>query len=188
MTFDPARAMEEDTPTEPPKDAIKRAVEMGHVMEAAEAEVTRLTDELKAAKNFYNDIAMDKLPSLLKELGLEGITLDTGEKIDIKGDVAASITKAKHEAAMQWLIDNQFGGIIKTLVTVSFPSEEQEDAAEFAQEVMAEHDGVVFKAAVHPATLKSFVKERLAAGDSLPLDLFSVHEYSIAKLTRPRSN
>jgi len=186
MTFDLAKTIEEDT-TEIPEASLERAVQMGELMDAADAEVTRLTEELKTAKTRYNDIALESLPQLLKELGLESIKLKSGVKIEVIGGLSCSITKAKHETAMKWLTDNDFGGIIKTQVIVAFPREEQEDAEEFAARAAEEHDGVTYKAAVHPATLKSFVKEQLEAGTKLPLELFSVYEYDVAKLTRPRS-
>jgi len=187
MTFNLAQTIQNDSPTKTPVGALERAIEMGNLMAAADQEVQRLADELNDARKRYNSIAMDRLPQLLGELGLASIELANGAKIEVKGDVAASITAAHHELAMKWLVDNNFGGIIKTNVTVSFPADEQEDAAEFAARVSQEHDGVTYKAAVHPQTLKSFVKEQLAAGNPFPLDLFSVHEYSIAKLTQPRS-
>lgn len=186
MAFNLEDAIAQDTTAPPPKDALKRAILMGELMVQADKEVNRLNDELKIAKARYNKIAMDTLPTLLKELKLAFIGLENGVMIEVKGDLSTSITKVNHDLAMAWLIDNKFGGIIKTNVTVAFSAEEQEAAAEFAEATMLEHDGVIYKAAVHPATLKSFVKEQLAAGTALPLDLFSVHEYSIAKLTQPR--
>ena len=186
MTFDVSKAIENDKETETPKGSLERAIAMGNLLAEADKEVTRLTDELKEAKKTFNGIAMDKLPALLKELKLSSIELETGEKIEVKGDLNASITKANHELAMKWLIDNHFSGIIKSNVTIEFNAEDHETAAKLTSELQEEHDGVIFKAAVHPATLKSFVKEQLAAGTALPLDLFSVHEYSIAKLTQSK--
>lgn len=186
MNFNLAQAIEADTPKEASKDSLKRAVQMGELMEARDTEVQRLTDELKTAKTAYNDIALESLPQLLKELELTAIKLTNGVLIEVKGGLSCSITKAKYDLALKWLIENDFGGIIKTIVAVAFPSSQQKEATEFATETMKEHDGVVYKANVHAATLKSFVKEQLEAGTKFPLDLFSVYEYDIATLTRPR--
>ena len=185
MGFNLAQAIEDDQPVTP-VDNLTRAIQMGELMVQADSEVTRLTDELKAAKEHFNSIAMVDLPALLQELGLSSIELDTGAKIAVRSDLSAAITAAKHDLAMKWLIDNGFGGLIKTNVTVAFSAEEQEAAAEFAEAVMSDYDNVDYKAAVHPGTLKAFVKEQLAAGFPLPLDLFSVHEFSIAKLTQAK--
>lgn len=182
MTFDLAEAIEGDV--KEPEGSLERAIALGELMDAAAQEVSRLERELKDAKQHYNSIAMDRLPDLLSELGLASITLKNGATIQVVSDVSCSITKAKHDAAMKWLVDHDFGGIITTNVTVAFPVSEQEDAAQFAADVAKEHDGVIYKAAVHPSTLKSFVKEQLANGAELPLDLFSVHQYNIAKLTQ----
>lgn len=181
-TFNLTEAVENEEASTP---SLERAVKMGELMATADKEVKRLTDELKEAKKKYNAIAMDSLPELLKEIGVNSVELSDGTKIEVRSDLSASITKAKHDIAMKWLIDNDYGGIIKTNVTVAFGAEpaEQEQAAELTGALLQTYDGVSYKAAVHPATLKSFVKERLAAGEELPLDLFSVHQYSIATLT-----
>jgi len=43
------------------------------------------------------------------------------------------------------------------------------------EQLVPNYEGVDDKAAVHPSTLTSFVKERLAEGDDFPLELFGVH-------------
>ena len=43
------------------------------------------------------------------------------------------------------------------------------------------------KEAVHPATLKSFVKERMAAGASPPADMFGIFPYDKAKVKPPKA-
>ncbi len=184
MTFNIAQAIENDEETTP-KGSLERAIQMGDLMDKADIEVQRITEELKVATTYYHSIAMEALPELLKELKLKSFELSNGVLIEVISGLSCSITKTKLDAALKWLIDNDFGGIIKTSVTVVFPTDEQEDAERFAAEASIEHDGVVYKAVVHAATLKSFVKEQLAAGTKLPLELFSVHEYDIAKLKRP---
>jgi len=184
--FNLSNAVEEEECELAPEGSLERAIQMGKLMSAADEKVTRLTEELKAAKARFNGIAMDTLPTLLKELGLESIKLETGETIEVKGDLSASITAANNFAAMKWLVDNSYGGIIKTLVTTTFAANEHDLAVEFAAMVGEDHEGVVFKETVHPMTLKSFIKEQLASGGAIPLELFSVHEYSVAKLTQPK--
>lgn len=163
------------------EDLLARVVRMSDVMVRAQARVDELTEQLRLAKQDLAQIETEDLPLLMKELGLQELTLADGSKVAVKEDVNCAITEARRPEAHAWLLANGFGGLIKSEVRVAFDRGEIERAREVAEKV----GGFVVEA-VHPATLKSFVKEQRAAGTNLPTELFGIHPFDKAVLTRPR--
>lgn len=164
---------------------LQRLVELGDLMVAQEKEVARLTKELAAAKKLHLKTSTEILPDLMSEIGVDEIKLSDGSRITCTAEVDCAITESTREGAMSWLINNGFGGLIKTTVTLEFGSGEREAANELAQELAAEYENsVTLKEVVHPQTLKSFVREQMAAGAAIPMDTFNVRPYNIVKLKK----
>lgn len=134
----------------------------------------KLAEQTAKAISQLEDVA---LPEMMTQLGLEEITLDTGHKITKKKLVFASV-KDEH-TAFQWLRDHDEDSIIKNTINVSLSRGDDELAVIIEKEL--EKLGVVFerKEAVHPSTLKAFIKEALAdpnLADSLPRKAFGIYE------------
>lgn len=137
--------------------------------------------ELEESKEAYRRVVQDELPDLMRELGVESLKLEDGVTISIKEDVSASITEERRGPAHAWLRDHGFGGLIKTNVTATFSRGMEEEAARLASQIALDmHVPVDCVERVHPATLKSFIRERMEAGDKLPMELFGIHPYSQA--------
>lgn len=149
-------------------------------LEQEQAEIEQRAKDIKAA---IRQIAEDFLPTVMQEYGLSEATLANGLKVELREEVQASISEDNRAAAHCWLIENGFGGLIKTSVQVEFGRGEVDAAHVLAHELRQDHDSVLVKDVVHPATLKSFIKEQMAAGTNVPLDLFGVFPYSIAKVS-----
>lgn len=132
---------------------------------------------LKELKEQIRGLEEDKLPSMMKELQMNEIKLANGWTLKLDEKVTASITEDKRPMAMNWLVSNDFGGIIKTEVNITFDRGRVDSAREAANELSERfpENEVRAKETVHPATLLSFVKEQLGKGTALPLDIFSVH-------------
>lgn len=187
IDFDIGAASDAEANAAVTPDKLERAIKLGERMRDAGAEVDRIAVLLDTATKAYNKIAMDELPTLLRELKLKEITLADGSKIAVKKEYNAAITDERRDEALKWLTENKFGGMIKAAVTIEFPSGKEKAAGVFARKMQKEFDEVTLKAGVHAATLKAFVKEQLEAGaKKFPLKLFGVHEYFVAKLTQPK--
>jgi hypothetical protein len=80
------------------------------------------------------------------------------------------------------LEEHDFGGLIKTAVTVQFGKGEDEKAVELYERLVAE--GLVVEAdrEVNAQTLKAFLREQLAAAAPVPLDLFGARPVWVAKI------
>lgn len=162
---------------------LKRVVKLAELLKAKTEQVKSLDAELKQAKQDLNQLEREDLPTLMEELGLTELKLNDGSKVSIKEQVDAAITEKKREPALRWLLDNGYGGLIKTEVTIGFNRGERDEAASVAERLREDHPGVAMKEVVHPSTLKAFVKERMQAGEEIPFDLFSIHPYSKATIT-----
>lgn len=156
---------------------------------ALQKEVDEESVALEDKKAKLDKILSRQIPDIMLELSMQQFKMIDGTVIDAKADIRASITVENRLAAWEWLEKNQFDGIIKTKVVSEFGRGELDEA----QKAMEELVKLGFEAAldrnVHPATLKSFVKERLAEADSehpFPRDIFSVYEFTTAKIKLPK--
>lgn len=162
---------------------LQRAVQLAELLIELRNKVEDLETQLTAAKADVRRVEQEDLPDLMQELGLETFKLKTGQVIEVKPEVDCSITEEKRAAAHSWLVDRGFGGLIKTEVVVTFGRGEHDAAEDFANECAERGKQPNLVERVHPSTLKSFVKEQMAAGRPLPFDLFGVHPYNKVKIS-----
>lgn len=169
-------------------DKLSRIVELANSLIAAKKTVDELEDRLDAAKKVQRGIETEHLPELMRELELTSVVLDNGMKVTLSDEIDCGITAANHAAAMRWLDENSFGGIIKTKLQAAFNRDDRLEAMNISALVRdaIKDRGIEASCevgeAVHPSTLKSFLKEELAKGTPVPFDLFSIHPYSKAKI------
>jgi hypothetical protein len=164
-------------------DDLKRISTLtAEVLEVAD-QVAQMEEQLKEKKEELRKLRDEKLPDLMRnELGLETVTLASGETLTVKPAFGCSITEANKAKAHKWLRDNGFGDLIKNQVTVSFGRDEDKVA-----EVCMRMVELLFaikpanKVGVHSNTLKAFVKEQKGKGVTLP-DSISVHEYFVVDI------
>lgn len=148
----------------------------------AEKEVERAEDILKRAKEDARRLREEALPSAMDEAGVKELTLESGEKITVTTEVYCSIPVAKREEAFAWLESNNFGGLIKSDVSVAFDRGDKSKAEALVQRLVAEGLTPEMSTTVHPQTLKAFVKEQLAKGANVPLDLFGARPVNTARV------
>ena len=149
----------------------------------ADQEVDNAEQELKDAKEKARVLREETIPSAMQELGLEELKLNTGQKLSIKQEVYASIPAANKGQAYDWLNDHGFGGLIKVEVTTQFGKGEQEEAVRLSEQLRAMGLQPSLDQSVHAQTLKAFLKEQLAMGTNIPLDLFGARPVWTAKLS-----
>lgn len=161
---------------------LERVVAMAELMVAKEEEFAEAEKALAELKAVVLRLEREDLPMLMAEVGLRELTLTSGKKITLKEDVDAKITEANKPNAFAWLLEHGYGGIIKTLVSVQFGKGEHDEAAKIQNALQAKYKDrtVVLDENVHPMTLKAFVKERMGAGEAVPIDLFGVYPYTKA--------
>lgn len=162
---------------------LSKLQDMAEAQAKAEAEVRRIEADLQKAREHLRDISERQLPDLMDEIGLETFKTRSGLTIKVKETIRASIPKAKAPQAFAWLKAHNFGALIKRSVSIAFGKGEDELADNFVSELESKYGyDVDDKSNVHPATLSSFVKEKLENGEELPLDLFGVHRQRVTKI------
>lgn len=161
---------------------LRRLVAMAELLVAKQSEYLAAEKALGEMKVDLLRLEREDIPTLMAELGVTDITLNNGKKLFLKEDVDARITEANKAEAFRWLINNGFGGLIKTMVAVQFGRGEHDEASRAAQTLREEFADrqVMLDESVHYQTLKAFVRERMEKGEALPADLFGVYPFTKA--------
>ena len=81
----------------PSDNEIKSIQELARKQYQLQQDIADLETKLKAAQEALRSVAELDLPALMVELGVNGLTLNNGWKLDLTTNVYASITKAKAE-------------------------------------------------------------------------------------------
>jgi hypothetical protein len=174
------------TPEAAAPDTLARTSDLASQLVSAIDAVGAADVELKKAKELQRRLEEEDLPELMREVGLTEMKLSDGSAVTVKDEVSCAITEEKRTRAHAWLVEHGFGGLIKTEVVVAFGREEHDEALACAEKI---HDELsreaVLEERVHPATLKSFIKEQREAGLTPPTDLFGIFTYAKAKVVAP---
>lgn len=141
---------------------------------------------LKDLREQLRRVAEEDLPSALAELGLKTITLDSGEKIDIREDFVVGIAEVNKPEAFNWLESKGFGALVKTEVKVQFGKGELAKAQALLVTLGKKKLNVGLTRNVHWQTLKAFVVEQTRAARKIPLELFGAHPTTKAVITQPK--
>ena len=128
------------------------------------------------------------IPDKLTQLGVSDIKLNDGSRISADPFYSARISVDNTEAAHGWLRDNGHGDIIKNTLTLTFGQGEDAVAKELGELLASKGHLPEKKAAVHPSTLKAFVKEQIESGNgAFDQDIqkkFSVYQGKRTKINR----
>lgn len=156
-------------------DSLKKITMLAESMKRGEEEIERQEEKLKLYKMRLAEIQTVQLPSAMQEAGLKDFTLDSGEKIEVKQIVAASIPAAYKSQAFAWLDESGNGDLIKNEISMSFGREQNDLANQLVEELIARGLSPEQSRGVHSGTLSVFVKEQLAAGNEIPMEILGVY-------------
>jgi len=147
-----------------------------------ERAVLTMEDGLKVAKQELRAVSEEELPSLMQLCGIEAFTTKEGLSVSVKETIRASIPKNKTLQAMEWLRSKGHEGLIKHSIALDFGRGEDEEASALYGFLIDQglQPEETFK--VHPQTLGAFVREQLAEGEDLPMELLGVHRQTKAKI------
>lgn len=146
-------------------------------VEAAEVALKQATENARV-------LCEETIPCAMQELGLTEIKLETGEKLAIKQDVYASIPVAFRERAFNWLVEHGFGGLIKVEVNTHFGKGDMKNATSLYNELFKKGLEPELNQNVAPQTLKAFLREQIAAGANVPMDIFGARPVWTTKITK----
>lgn len=150
----------------------------------AENKVKFLEEELKDTKKQLLELTDQDLPAAMEEINLESFTLYDGSEVKITPTYGGTIKVSDRPQAHKWLRNNGYGDLVKNTVSASFGMGEDNVAADFYQSAIEKGLNVDKKEAVHPQTLKSWVKEMTENGSEFPSDLFGAFIGKKAKIVK----
>jgi hypothetical protein len=139
-------------------------------------------EKLKSLEEQERRVSEHEVPDLMRKAGVSGIKLPDGSSVEVKVNYAAKIPVSKKDEAYQWLRDNNFDHIIKNDVVVSFGRYKDNEAVSLLEDLKGKGHNVVAKTKIEPQTLKSFVKEEINKGNSVPMELFGVYVHNETKI------
>lgn len=176
---------------------LKQTDFLEKLIETEDISILAIIELSKRYKNKYNDIAREKLPAILNDVGLKKLTLSTGEIIEITDILEASVSqenavnaylsmvketskylqekygKCAEDAEKEAMdrIDNLF----KKQIIIDSPTDELK--AELLEK------GVLYdrKFSIHWQTLRKYCKAQRAEGRDIPEEI-AVFEYTEAVL------
>lgn len=157
-------------------------------------EVARAEDQLKKLKEDQLDLKQRRIPDLMDELDMASFTTKSGLKVGVTKKVRAKITDATRGPAIEWFIRMNFERMVKNEFKLALDKgNEVKPVDDDGKEGESQVDLLIKsldklklpytnKKNVHPSSLAAFVKQRDAAGEEVPDDLFNVFRFSEAKI------
>ena len=149
-----------------------------------ENKVQFLEEELKSSKKQLLELTDQDLPAAMEEINMESFTLSDGSEVKVVPTYGGTIRADDRPQAHQWLRGNGYGDIVKNTISANFGMGEDNLAKDFYQSALDRGFQVDKKEAVHPMTLKSFVKEMTENGSEFPSDLFGAFIGKKAKIVK----
>jgi len=152
-----------------------------------EEEHAKKVAEAKAKERELNEVRDRLIPDLLDELGFGGGATDVvvgGWKVELKNELRLSVPKGKMLEACDWFEQHDLGGIVKRHVYANFVVGEEEEAAEALAALQRLRPQAALDRRIESGTMKKTIKELLASGEDVPLELFGAYHQRRAKVTR----
>lgn len=179
-----AEMLEDATaPVVPSDDSLKGIAALVAEQISLEDAIASTESYLSSLKRELMEVATRKLPEAFAETGGSSWADAAGNSVTIKPFVSASITEARREDAHSWLRDNEFGDLIKCVLSADVGRDEaMAKKAQMALTRAAVPYSV--KEAVHSGTPKAWVREQVGAGTSIPLELFGAYIGQKSTITR----
>ena len=146
-------------------------------------EIAQAEQQLKELKLNKRKVNNEHIPSRMKEMGMDGITVD-GNKVTLRQFVHARISEEKRDEAFAWIRSIGEGDIIKNDVTVSFNAGQDNVAGAVVDDLKSKGLDPAQKTHVHPMKLKAWVKDRIEKGQEIDFDTFGVFVGTEAKISR----
>lgn len=142
----------------------------------AREKVAEREEELKAAQAVLKTLQEDVMPELMSAAGQEGgLTTIDGLVVSIKEMVRGQPTKDNEPQAFKWLREGGNGAIIKSEVIADLGKGDEAAVKKVLEILKKAKVQAKVKQGVHWQTLGALVREKLAKGEDVPLELLGVH-------------
>lgn len=142
-----------------------------------------LENETKVVNARLTELTQKLLPEAMASLGMDSFSLSDGSKVSVKDFVSGTLNKAPDkESALFWIEANGGESLIKTEVKMAFGKGEDNRAKNAIGLLTEQGYDVESDKTVHPQTLAAFAREKMAAGDDIPLEALGLFAGRHAKI------
>ena len=155
-------------------EGIQSLADQVERLELCDDRIADIENDLKMMKKKRDHISGEVIPTMMSEMGLAELKLHDGSHLKVSTSYKAHITEANKETAFNWLRTNGLGDIIKNEISVSFGSNEDNKAADYAELAKGQGLQPTRKMKVESMTLKALVRERIEAGKEMPTEIFGI--------------
>jgi hypothetical protein len=156
------------------------------LMQSVEMEIDDLQQRIEEKQKTLRNISEELIPGMFQELGLKSLKTESGQEVTVAQEIYSQPIAANQPLIYKWLEKNNFGGLIKTEVSIPFSRSERGKALAFSKTLNEKGYENSLKESVHPQTMKAFLKEQLREGNDIPLELFGAKPVFTTKIKNPK--
>jgi len=130
-------------------------------------------------------VSWQQIPEMMEKLGMETFTLKGGHTIKVEQKLQLSVPKKNKDQAYAWVEEQGGSAIVKRAFVIAFDKEQEKLARKFKADCDRRKVSLPIEEtkAVHSSTLNKFLRDKMADGVDVPLDLFGGFQQKIAKIT-----
>ncbi len=173
----------QDGPAVNESDILGRISVLADKMHELDKEVAKAEQNVKNLKAQHDQIAIEQLPELFAEVGMEELRTRSGLPLKLKNRVHTSISKGRKPTAIAWLDANGQGGMVKRRVIIDFDKTQGDKVEALLRLIGRSWPNNRTDLDVHAATVKAFVVRQLAEGKKIPFDIFGIHCVDVVEIT-----
>lgn len=158
------------------QDQLTNIAQLASAVVGSEKIVADIEAKLKIAKANLRQVQERDLPEAMLACNMEKFTTSDGLNVSVSETLYASVAKKNKAEAAKWLIDNELGALVKEDVVIGFDGGASEQVQALLT-MLAENsiNNVTTSESMNTASIKAAIKELLANGVDVPLELFGAH-------------
>lgn len=181
---------------------VTPVVENARRLMKLEMDIIQLTDAINQKKKEYEALATEQLPELMDSVGVTGLDLANGYRLELKPVFRASLpAKSTIENAddeerpqllrrlkdgLTWLRKHKAADLVKNTLRIDLGKGQDAAAKEFAALAKRLKVTIDRSETVHPGSLSKFLKEKMETGAEVPFDTFGVFSGRKAEIKAPK--
>ena len=165
--------VEADTKAIPKEEQLSTLARLATELRSLEDEIEETEERLQILKEDLSLISEVTIPDLMKDIGVEKITLSNGLRLSYKFFANG---KVLDEKAYDWFENEGYSELVKSELTIKTRRIEKQDLAP-VKALLREHN-LEFseKDHIHYQTMGAFLREKITEGHPLPpADLVEIH-------------
>jgi hypothetical protein len=167
------------------QDALDRLREMGMRLVQVETELDQAKKDVVRLTALREILRRREMPDLMFEHKVNVIGVDN-HVLTREPLIEATLPKEPdaRATAINWLVDNKHGGVVKRMLTVELPKGDEITEHSLLDDFKTSYPDLVpvVEYDVHHSTYKALIKKLVQKGEKLPFDTLGVYVGSIVRM------